>query len=352
MTYQITIQPSGRQFRADADQAILTAGIDAGVNLPYGCRDGACGACKCLKLEGDIEVQPHQEKALSAEERAGGYILTCRAIARSNVVLESKQVTAEDALPVKKLPARVTGMEKAADDVMLLTLQLPATAPFAYHAGQYVEVVLRDGDRRAYSMASAPHLSYTPAQNGQPASCHIQLHIRHLPGGKFTDQVFSSMKPRTILRLEGPFGSFYLREDSDSPMIFLASGTGFAPIKALIESLEEKNIHRPVTMYWGARQRADLYLHDWMLEAAQRIPHLRYIPVLSEAQEGSWNGRTGLVHLAVAQDFPDLSAHQVYACGSPVVVEAAAQHCITHCGLPEAAFFADSFVSEADRVQA
>lgn len=349
MSYQITIQPSGRAFQAGADQVILTAAIEAGVNLPYGCRDGACGACKCLKLEGDIAVQPHQDKALSAEELASGYILTCRAIARSDVVLQAKQVTAENALPVIKMPARVATMEKAADDVMLLRLQLPATTPFAYRAGQYIEVVLRDGNRRAYSMASAPHLSYSAAQDGQPASCHIQLHIRHLPGGKFTDQVFSSMKPRSILRVEGPFGSFYLREESDKPMVFLASGTGFAPIKALIEELEEKNISRPVTMYWGARRRADLYLHDWMQAAAQRIPQLQYIPVLSESQEGEWSGRTGLLHLAVAEDFPDLSGYQVYACGAPTVVDAAAKHYIEHCGLPEEAFFADSFVSEADK---
>lgn len=351
MSYRITIQPSGRQFHADAGQVILSAAIEQGINLPYGCRDGACGACKCLKLAGDIEVQPGQEKALNAREFAEGYVLTCRSIARSDVVLESVQVTAEDALPVKKMPARVTAMEKATDDVMLLTLQLPATQAFDYHAGQYVEVLLRDGDRRAYSMASAPHLSYTPAQDGQPASCYLQLHIRHLPGGKFTDQVFSAMKPRTILRLEGPFGSFYLREDADKPMIFLASGTGFAPIKALIEDLEEKAISRSVTMYWGARQVSDLYMHQWMLEATQRLPQLRYIPVLSEAAEGSWSGREGQVHLAVAEDFPDLSGYQVYACGSPDMVDAAAKHYMAHCGLPDSAFFADSFVSEADKAQ-
>lgn len=350
MNYQITVQPSGRQFNVPANQVILTAGIDQGVNLPYGCKDGACGSCKCKKLEGDVQMQPYQEKALSADEAAEGYILTCRAVPQSDVVLESKQVTEEGALPIKKMPARVGSMAKAADDVMLLTLQLPATAPFAYHAGQYIEVLLRDGDRRAYSMASAPHLSFTPAEGDVAAKSQIQLHIRHTPGGKFTDQVFSTMKEKAILRVEGPFGSFYLREDSDKPMIFLASGTGFAPIKALIEDMEEKGITRPVTMYWGARQQKDLYLHDWMVEAAARLPNLTYVPVLSNTEGGdAWDGRTGFVHTAVAEDFPDLSGHQVYACGAPIVIDSAVKHYTEQCKLPESEFFADSFVTEADK---
>lgn len=349
MTHQITVQPSGRQFSVNTEQTILTAGIEQGINLPYGCKDGACGACKCLKLKGEVTIQPYQENALSPEEAASGYILTCRAVAQSDVVLESKQVSEAGALPIKKMPARVATMEQVTDDVMLLSLQLPASSPFAYHAGQYIEVLLRDGDRRAYSMASAPHLSFEPAEGEEPARSHIQLHIRHTPGGKFTDQVFSTMKPKTILRIEGPFGGFYLREASDKPIILLASGTGFAPIKALIENIEEKQITRPIVMYWGARQAKDLYLHNWMLEAEKRITNLKYIPVLSEASEDEWNGRIGMVHLAVAEDFPDLSNHEVYACGAPIVIDSAVAHYTENCGLPTDAFFADSFVTEADK---
>jgi CDP-4-dehydro-6-deoxyglucose reductase len=158
------------------------------------------------------------------------------------------------------------------------------------------------------------------------------------------------MKEKDILRMEGPFGSFFLREDSPKPMVLLASGTGFAPIKALIEQLEFKAATRPATLYWGARTRADLYLDAWARDAAARLPWLTYVPVLSEARpDDAWSGRTGLVHQAVMADWPDLSDHQVYACGVPVMVDAAQRDFTTRCGLPEAEFFADAFTSEQDK---
>ena len=224
----------------------------------------------------------------------------------------------------------------------IVRLQLPANQNFQYRAGQYVEFILRDGARRSYSMANAPHNLGTP-----PA---IELHIRHMPGGKFTDHVFGGLKEKDILRMEGPFGSFFLREESTLPMVLLASGTGFAPIKALIEHLAMKGSTRPAVLYWGCRSRADLYLHDWAQAAAGQMPWLRYVPVLSEARpQDGWVGRTGFVHQAVMDDLPDLSGHQVYACGAPVMVESAQRDFIARCGLPEDAFFADSFTSEADK---
>jgi CDP-4-dehydro-6-deoxyglucose reductase, E3 len=221
-------------------------------------------------------------------------------------------------------------------------MQLPANDPLRYHAGQYIEFILRDGSRRSYSMANAPH-----TQGDKPM---IELHIRHMPGGKFTDQVFGTMKEKDILRMEGPFGSFFLREDSDKPMVLLASGTGFAPIKAIIEEMEFKGITRPAVLYWGCRSKADLYLDEWALQATQRMPNLRYIPVLSEPKpEDAWTGRTGFVHQAVMADLPDLSGHQVYACGAPIMVESAQKDFIGTCRLPEDEFLADSFTSEADK---
>jgi CDP-4-dehydro-6-deoxyglucose reductase len=171
-----------------------------------------------------------------------------------------------------------------------------------------------------------------------------------MPGGQFTDHVFGAMKEKDILRMEGPFGSFFLRETSDKPMVLLASGTGFAPIKALIEHMEFKGITRPAVLYWGCRSKADLYLHEWAEAAAARLPHLRYVPVLSEpkAQDG-WTGRTGFVHQAVMADLPDLSGHQVYACGAPIMVESAERDFTARCGLPADEFFADSFTSAADQ---
>jgi CDP-4-dehydro-6-deoxyglucose reductase len=236
----------------------------------------------------------------------------------------------------------VISISRPAADVAVLKLQLPANQNLQYRAGQYVEFILRDGARRSYSMANAPHLVGSP-----PA---IELHLRHMPGGKFTDHVFSALKEKDILRMEGPFGSFFLREESDKPIVLLASGTGFAPIKALIQQLQLKGSPRPAVLYWGARRRADLYEDAWCVQAAAEMPNLRYVPVLSEPTAAcAWAGRTGFVHLAVMADWPDLSGHQVYACGAPVMVESAQRDFVAHCDLPEAEFFADSFTSEADK---
>jgi CDP-4-dehydro-6-deoxyglucose reductase len=345
MSFQIVVQPSGRAFATDAEETILAAGIRQGIGLPYGCKDGACGSCKCKKISGDVRMADYQAKALSAEEREQGMVLTCRATALSDVVLESRQVVDADAFPIKKMPVRVLSLEKLSHDVMHVQLQLPATEPMRYHAGQYVEFLLRDGSRRAYSMANAPH-TLVPTQ---PA---VSLHIRHMPGGKFTDHVFGAMKEKEIQRVEGPFGSFFLREDSDSPMVFLASGTGFAPIKALIEHMQHQGITRPTRLYWGGRRPSDLYMNDWVSAQLAHMPHLQYIPVVSDAlPEDHWTGRTGFVHQAVLQDTPSLAGHQVYACGAPIVVDAARRDYLA-IGLAEDDFFADSFTSEADKAPA
>ncbi len=342
MTFQITVQPSGRTFQTEPDETLLGAAIRQGIGLPYGCRDGACGSCKCRLLEGKVEHRTHQLKALSNEEERGGWMLTCSAIPHTDIVLEARMVPGAGEYPVRKMPCRVLGIAKPAADVAIVTLQLPANDTLKYHAGQYIEFILRDGARRSYSMANAPH-----TQADKPA---IELHLRHMPGGKFTDHVFGAMKEKDILRIEGPFGSFFLRENSDKPIVLLASGTGFAPIKAIIEHIEFKGIARPTVLYWGCRSRADLYLHEWAEQAAQRLPNLRYVPVLSEAKpEDAWTGRSGFVHQAVTQDLPDLSGHQVYACGVPVMVDSSRRDFVNQCRLPPEEFYADSFTSEADK---
>ncbi|BCN38201.1 CDP-6-deoxy-delta-3,4-glucoseen reductase [Alicycliphilus denitrificans] len=341
--FQITVQPSGRAFEAQAGEPILTAAIRSGVGLPYGCKDGACGSCKCKKLSGSVVHGEHQHKALSIEEEEAGYVLTCCAKPLTDVVLESRQVTDESAYPVRKLPVRVSTLTRASHDVMQVRLQLPANDNFRYHAGQYIEFILRDGARRAYSMATAPHM--------QESAPGVELHIRHMPGGKFTTHVFGDMKEKEILRVEGPFGSFFLREDSDKPMVFLASGTGFAPIKALIEHMQHKGITRPATLYWGGRRPQDLYMDGWVRERLAAMPQLRYVPVVSDAlPEDGWTGRTGFVHQAVLEDISDLSGHQVYACGAPIVVDSARRDFVQQAGLPEYEFYADAFTSEADKL--
>jgi CDP-4-dehydro-6-deoxyglucose reductase len=342
MSFQITLQPAARSFMVERDEAILPAAIRQGIGLPYGCRDGACGSCKSKLLEGRVIHGAHQQKALSAAEEAAGFILTCCATPQTDCLVEARSVPGAGEHPVLKMPTRVMTIERPAADVAVLKLQLPANQNLQYRAGQYIEFILRDGARRSYSMATAPHALGSP-----PA---IELHIRHMPGGKFTDQVFSTLKEKDILRMEGPFGSFFLREDGDKPLILLASGTGFAPIKAIVQQLQHQGITRPAVLYWGCRRKADLYQHAWCEAMAAEMPSLRYVPVLSEpAVEDAWTGRTGFVHQAVMADHPDLSGHQVYACGAPVMVDAAQRDFAQRCGLPAEEFYADSFTSEADK---
>jgi CDP-4-dehydro-6-deoxyglucose reductase, E3 len=351
--FQVTVQPSGRQFMVNPGEAILAAGIRQGVGMPYGCKDGVCGSCKCKLVSGQVTIGAHQQKALSDAEQAAGFVLTCQGFAYSDIVLESRQVSAAGAHAVRKMPARVMHLEKKSHDVMLLRLQLPANDAFTYFPGQYMEFILKDNARRNYSMATAPGVLTKDDGNGNQVPANmIELHIRHLPGGLFTDQVFATMKEKDILRIEGPYGSFYLREDSDKPIILLASGTGFAPIKALIEHMHIKGISRPATLYWGGRRPGDLYLDAWVKQKLAELPNLRYVPVISDAlPEDAWDGRTGFVHAAVLQDHPDLSGHQVYACGAPIVVDSARAAYTNQGKLDPDEFYADSFITEADRAK-
>jgi len=342
MSFQITIQPSQHQFAADADKSVLDAALAAGIVLPYSCRSGACSTCKAKVLSGSVEAGSSPAQILSADEIEAGFTLLCQARATSDLVIESRELRLASDIQIRKIPSRVTAIARPTPDVALLTLQLPATETFRFHAGQYIEVILKDGKRRSYSMANAPH-----------AASALELHLRHLNGGLFTDHVFgagaTAMKEREILRLEGPFGSFFLREDSQLPIVMLASGTGFAPIKSIVEHMVHERINRPITLYWGGRRPGDLYMNDLVEQWASTIPGFKYVPVISDAlPEDGWAGRTGFVHRAVMQDFPDLSGYQVYACGAPIVVDSARREFVATCNLPEDAFFADSFTSEAD----
>lgn len=338
MTFQVTVQPSGRQFTCEDDETILAAAIRAGVGLPYGCKNGACGTCKGKLLNGTVTHTAHQEKALPVADEEKGFALFCCAKPHSDVVIEAREVQGTDEFPIKKLPTRVAKLDRVADDVMVISLQLPANERLQYRAGQYVEFILKDGKRRSYSMANAPHQDE-----------HLTLHIRHMHGGVFTDHVFNTMKERDILRFEGPLGTFFLREDSDKPMVLLASGTGFAPIKAIVEHAIHKKTDRQMVLYWGGRRPKDLYMHALCEEWAKTLPNFKYVPVISNAlPEDGWSGRSGFVHRAVMEDLPDLSGYQVYACGAPVVVDSAKRDFVAQCRLPAEEFYADAFTSEAD----
>jgi CDP-4-dehydro-6-deoxyglucose reductase len=342
MTFQITVQPSGHQFDCEPDETVLAAAIRAGIGLPYGCKNGACGSCKGKVIEGAVTHKPHQQRAMSDEEEAAGAALFCCALARSNLVIEAREVSGSSEYPVRKMPSRVSKLEKVAPDVIVMSLQLPANEALAYRAGQYIEFLLKDGKRRSYSMANAPSSLDSP----------LTLHIRYMPGGLFTEHVFNTMKERDILRFEGPHGSFFLREESDKPIVLLASGTGFAPVKALVEHLLHLKSPRPVSLYWGGRRPHDLYMHELCEQWAMILPNFTYVPVVSDPlPEDGWSGRTGFVHAAVLQDLPDLSGYQVYACGAPIVVDSARRDYVALAGLPADEFFADAFTSEADLAQ-
>ena len=338
MTFKVTVQPSGHVFECEPGDTVLAAAVRAGVGLPYGCKNGACASCRGKVLAGRVEHGSHQVKALSAADEEAGMALFCCATPLSDLRIEVREVLGVGDFPVRKMPARVARMERLGEDVMLLWLQLPATEKIQYRAGQYVEFMLKDGKRRSYSLANAPH---TDEQ--------VSLHIRHMPGGVFTDHVFGAMKERDILRFEGPLGTFFLHEDSDLPMLLVASGTGFAPVKAIIEQAVHVKSTRPMTLYWGGRRPGDLYMRALCEEWAQTIPGFRFVPVVSDPQPGDgWQGRTGFVHRAVIEDFPDMSGHQVYACGAPIMVDSARRDFVAECRLAEEQFLADAFTSQAD----
>ena len=329
MSHRISLQPGNHTFEADDDQTVLEAALAAGLLLPHGCRDGACGACKGRVLEGEVEHAEHASGALSEAERAEGLALFCCAKPRGDLVVQARSVTRAGDIQVKKLPCRVQKLERLAEDVMRIELKLPASENFAFRAGQYIDILLADGQRRSFSIANAPH-----------DAGHLELHVRRIDGGRFTGHVFETMIEKEILRFEGPLGSFFLREDSTRPIVMVAGGTGFAPIKGIVEHAIRLGLQRPVTLYWGARRRDGLYLDQLARSWEATLPGLRYVPVLSDE---AWDGRGGLVHQAVLDDFADLSAHEVYACGAPAMIDAARTSFCAGRGLPEDAFFADAF---------
>ncbi|MGE4371029.1 MAG: CDP-6-deoxy-delta-3,4-glucoseen reductase [Burkholderiaceae bacterium] len=342
MSFKVTVQPSNHEFTVEQGQTVLDAALAAGIVLPYSCRNGACSTCKGKVVAGTYDAGASPANIIPPEELARGYTLFCQARPSSDMVIEAHEIRMASDIQIRKMPSRVMGLDRLSDDVMVIKLQLPAADPFRYYAGQYLEFILKDGRRRSYSMATPP------AENNL-----VELHIRHMPGGVFTDHVFGTgatqMKVREILRVEGPFGSFFLREDSNKPIVFLASGTGFAPIKAIIERMIEQGSTRPAVLYWGGRRPHDLYMNELAEKWVQTLPDFRYIPVVSDAlAEDAWTGRQGFVHKAVQQDIPDLSGYQVYACGAPVMVESARKDFTGSNGLPEDEFFADAFTTEAD----
>ena len=338
--YTVTVNPSGQQFTVEEGENVLEAGLRQGIALPYSCRGGSCGSCLTQIEKGIVDYPEGEPLALAPYDMERGKALLCQAVAMTDLVVNNPQVGVEPELEVKTLPARVEKMRKLNHDVMELTLKLPATERMRFRAGQYIEVILRDGKRRAFSLANAPYDDQ-----------YLELHIRHVPGGQFTTQVFGEMKEKALLRIEGPLGSFYLR-DSDRPILLIGGGTGFAPLKSIVGQLKAKGIDKPVTFYWGVRSQADLYMDYLPRDWASRSPLFNYVPVLSEPKpEDHWQGRTGWVHQAVLEDISDLAAYDVYLSGPPPMIQAARLAFLER-GLPGEQMYSDSFEYGLDTLRA
>lgn len=333
MSYQVTLLPSGKRIEVAQGQRVLSTAVRAGVSLNYSCRLGSCETCVGRVVEGEVDLTAgHFPQHLLERNQ----VLLCQAVPLSDLVIEVEE--APPTQPPKTNKIMVYGQRLVAPDVMILRMRLPITTPLVFRAGQYVDLLLADGRRRSYSIASTPDLH---------GINDIELHVRLTPGGHFTPYVFKEMRVRDVMWFEGPLGSFFIRDDSHKPIILLASGTGFAPMQSIINGAIKANNKRPMTLYWGGRTRADLYALEGVQALADSTDWLNFVPVLSEARASdNWRGRTGFVHAAVMQDFPDLSAHQVYACGAPVMVDAARADFTSRCRLPRIEFFADAFIDE------
>ncbi len=333
MSYKVTLRPSGHEFWVEAGETVLEAALREGnCPLPYGCRNGTCGTCMGKLLAGEATYGDTVPSGINAREQAQGNTLLCQALPRSDLVIEAREIDAAQSIIPRTLPCRVMGMQKLAPDVMRLYLKLPASERLQFLAGQYISFLLRNGRRRDFSLATPPH-----------ADEYLEIHIRRVPEGRFTDFVFSDLREKTILRFQGPLGSFFLREASLQPIIMVAGGTGFAPVKSMLEHAFYIGMTRPLHLYWGARARHDLYQHELAETWVQKHANFRYTPVLSEPHpEDHWQGRVGWVHQAVATDYPDLSLHEVYMSGPPPMIEAG-KTVFSAQGLPREQLYYDAF---------
>jgi NAD(P)H-flavin reductase/ferredoxin len=338
--FHMLIHPDNRIVPIRDGERVLEAALREGVVMPFDCRNGGCGKCKATLLQGAVDYGVYQEEFLTADERSRGAVLACCATPLSDIELEYVPVGTLGDVPVKIYTARIVKLNKLSHDVMQVLLKVEGDETPRFYAGQYINILLPDGDGRSFSFATAPHSREL-----------VELQIRWIPGGKYTTHVFNEMKVGDVVRFEGPLGSFFLREDSQKPIIFVAGATGFAPVKSMVEHAFHVGLKRRMVLYWGVRSLRDLYLADLPRAWERSHSNFAFVPVLSDPRpEDEWQGRVGLVHEAILADFPDLSAHQVYACGSAAMVQAA-HPAFAARGLSEHDCFSDAF-RLAPRVEA
>jgi CDP-4-dehydro-6-deoxyglucose reductase len=332
MTHRVRLHPGGETFEVLDDEPVLAAGLRAGLHLPHSCRGGSCGACEARVIRGEVGYPHGLPPGITADEAAAGRALLCQARAVTDLELEARALEVPEEVRIRRLPCRVETHERLSHDVVRMVVKLPALDPFVFLAGQYVDFLLRDGRRRSYSIASPPHQSE-----------RLEFHVRRVEGGEFTAQVFEEIDARSLLRLEGPLGGFWLREDSGRPLVMIAGGTGFAPIKSMLAQLIHQGATRPVRFYWGVRRPRDLYEDALVARWAAEYDWLDYIPVMSEARpEDQWRGRSGWVHEAVLEDYPSLADVDVYAAGPPPMI-GVIQELFPARGLSHGRLFFDSF---------
>lgn len=328
----VTLTTSGKRFDADTDETVLEAAQRAGIALPYSCRGGVCGSCKATLVEGDCGYPHHPPVALSASESEQHAILLCQAVPRGDIAIRVREIASVEDIPHRRLDTTVAERRLLAPDVVGIWLKPTDGQRLNWLPGQYLDVILEDGKHRPFSIASGPR------RDGL-----IELHVRHVPGGGFTSWVYESLRTGDGLVIEAPLGTFVPREDAERPMLFMAGGTGFAPVKAIVEHFIALGTRRPMHVYWGARIAADLYLRDLARSWADNVPGLRFTPVLSDTDEARANGmREGLVHEALLADHPDLAGVDLYMSGPPPMIAAGRQRFV-EAGLPEDRLYFDSF---------
>ena len=331
MPYTIRLSDQEVAFETHENETVLEAALRQKHNLPYGCRNGLCGACKTRIISGEFTYPGELPEGLTEEEHQDGLALLCQARAASDLVLQTRTVEAAADIKVRQFPCRVTLCEKLNEDVIRLQLELPKTERLQFLAGQYIDILMRDGKRRSFSLANPPHEDQ-----------QLELHIRYYDGGLFSEYAFNDLKEKALLRIEGPLGQFTLQE-SARPIIMIAGGTGFAPVKSLIEHALKMEDLRPIHFYWGARTEVDLYFDNMAQRWSQQYPHIQYTPVLSDIDKlNGWTGKTGFVHSAVLEDFSDLSGFDIYACGPPPMINSIVESFPAQ-GMDRERLFSDSF---------
>src|SRR5580704_7315844 len=329
--FEVRITPHGRVVRVKAEQSILDAALDAGLNLPHSCKSGHCSSCRARLLTGDIHYPHGTPLGLTVEEARAGQVLLCQARALSDLTVDVRLVAAVTEVEIKTLPCRIERMNPLAADVMQVFLRLPSVEALDFQPGQYLDVLLEDGGRRSFSIANPPHDAGL-----------IELHARYVPGGGFTERLFKELRPGALLRIEGPIGQFVYRRGT-APLIFIAGGTGFAPLKSMLRHMLERGVERQIYFYWGARRHQDLYEEALVLKWAHTYPQFRFTAVLSEATaQEAGERQLGWVHETVLARHPDLSLFDIYAAGPPALIEAV-RATFPAAGARADALFFDSF---------